>query len=106
MPTSKDAGLTPTAEGISNISQFSGHPRILHTTMAILAARAPSESTGGSTAHEGQNLPVPISVYVTLDLEVYELLLRSDDPSDAKTPVLSSQASLVLIYRPTERMKG
>ncbi|GFY23123.1 integrase catalytic domain-containing protein [Trichonephila clavipes] len=32
-------------------------------------------------------------------------LFRSSGQSDAKTPVLSSQASLVLIYRPTEEMK-
>ncbi|GFU01636.1 uncharacterized protein TNCV_1521771 [Trichonephila clavipes] len=33
-------------------------------------------------------------------------MFRSGGPSEAKPPVLSSQASLVLIYRPTEGMKG
>ncbi|GFW19746.1 hypothetical protein TNCV_1606361 [Trichonephila clavipes] len=32
--------------------------------------------------------------------------LRSGGYSDVKPPVLNSQASLVLIYRPTEEMKG
>ncbi|GFW02114.1 hypothetical protein TNCV_4854541 [Trichonephila clavipes] len=31
-------------------------------------------------------------------------MLRSSGQSDAKPPVLCSQASLVLIYRPTERL--
>ncbi|GFW56804.1 hypothetical protein TNCV_160341 [Trichonephila clavipes] len=53
--------------------------------------------------------PVPtvfISVHVTLGPEVYEQIFRSGGQSDAKPPVLRSQASLVLIYRPTEGMKG
>ncbi|GFW96708.1 hypothetical protein TNCV_2847641 [Trichonephila clavipes] len=33
-------------------------------------------------------------------------MFRSDGQSDAKPPVLSSKTSLVLIYRPTEGMKG
>ncbi|GFT98462.1 hypothetical protein TNCV_4625881 [Trichonephila clavipes] len=33
-------------------------------------------------------------------------MLRSSDPSDEKLLVFSSQASLVLIYQPTEGMKG
>ncbi|GFX59042.1 hypothetical protein TNCV_3814761 [Trichonephila clavipes] len=33
-------------------------------------------------------------------------MFRSDGQSDAKPTVLNSDASLVLIYRPTEGMKG
>ncbi|GFS90153.1 hypothetical protein TNCV_508141 [Trichonephila clavipes] len=36
--------------------------------------------------------------------EVHEKMFQSGGQSDAKTPVLNSQACLVLIYRPTERM--
>ncbi|GFW92737.1 hypothetical protein TNCV_1735301 [Trichonephila clavipes] len=42
------------------------------------------------------------SAYVTLGPEVHEKMLRSGGQSDAKRSVLSSQASLVLICRPTE----
>ncbi|GFV55537.1 hypothetical protein TNCV_2573771 [Trichonephila clavipes] len=49
---------------------------------------------------------VPNSVYATLDPEVHEQMFRSSGQSDAKHPVLSSQESLVLIYRATEGMKG
>ncbi|GFV93604.1 hypothetical protein TNCV_1989161 [Trichonephila clavipes] len=49
---------------------------------------------------------MPISVYVTLGPEVHEQMFRSGGQSDAKPPVLSSQASLVFIYRPTEGMKS
>ncbi|GFW31488.1 hypothetical protein TNCV_1288351 [Trichonephila clavipes] len=38
--------------------------------------------------------------------EVHGQMFRSGGRSDAKPPVLSSQASLVLIYQPTELMKG
>ncbi|GFV64616.1 hypothetical protein TNCV_3181121 [Trichonephila clavipes] len=37
--------------------------------------------------------------------DVHEQMFRSGGQSDAKPSVLSSQASLVLIYRPTEEMK-
>ncbi|GFW45287.1 hypothetical protein TNCV_4733951 [Trichonephila clavipes] len=40
---------------------------------------------------------VPNSVYPTLGPEVYEQMFRSGGQSDAKPPVLSSHASLVLI---------
>ncbi|GFT34331.1 hypothetical protein TNCV_3676711 [Trichonephila clavipes] len=43
---------------------------------------------------------------VILDAEVHELMLRSGGQSDAKSPMFSSQASLVHIYRPTEGMNG
>ncbi|GFT07750.1 hypothetical protein TNCV_1213601 [Trichonephila clavipes] len=42
---------------------------------------------------------------MALDDEVHEQMFRLDDQSDAKPPVFSSQASLVLIYRPTAWMK-
>ncbi|GFS85595.1 hypothetical protein TNCV_2794331 [Trichonephila clavipes] len=45
---------------------------------------------------------MPNSVYVTLGPEVYEQIFRSGGQPDVEPPVLSSQASLVLIYRPTE----
>ncbi|GFV50206.1 bestrophin homolog [Trichonephila clavipes] len=53
-----------------------------------------------------QRSTVPISVYLTLDPEVHEQMFRSGGQPDVKPPVLSSQASLVLIYRPTEGMKS
>ncbi|GFV19499.1 hypothetical protein TNCV_3664311 [Trichonephila clavipes] len=37
---------------------------------------------------------------------VHVQMFRSSGQSDEKTPVFSSQACLVLIYRPTEGMKG
>ncbi|GFT42398.1 hypothetical protein TNCV_1786781 [Trichonephila clavipes] len=46
---------------------------------------------------------VPIPVFMTLDTEVQEQMFRSGGQSDAKHPVFSSQASLVLIYRPIEK---
>ncbi|GFW79391.1 hypothetical protein TNCV_2477981 [Trichonephila clavipes] len=49
---------------------------------------------------------VPISVYVALSAEVHEQMFRSDVLSEAKPQAFSSQASLVLIYRPSEGMKG
>ncbi|GFX11893.1 hypothetical protein TNCV_2996771 [Trichonephila clavipes] len=48
---------------------------------------------------------VPISIYLTLGSDVDQEIFRSGDQSELKPPVLSSQASLVLIYRPTEGMK-
>ncbi|GFX24435.1 hypothetical protein TNCV_992501 [Trichonephila clavipes] len=48
---------------------------------------------------------VPNSVYVDLGPEVHEQIFQSGSQSDAKPPVLSSQASLVLIHRQTERMR-
>ncbi|GFV67753.1 transposable element Tcb1 transposase [Trichonephila clavipes] len=47
-----------------------------------------------------------LTVYVSLAPEVHGQMFRSGGQSDVKPPVLSSQASLVLIYRPTEGMKG
>ncbi|GFT69688.1 hypothetical protein TNCV_1298891 [Trichonephila clavipes] len=44
------------------------------------------------------------SVYVTLDLGVHEHMYRAGGQSHAKLLVLRSQASLILIYRPTEGM--
>ncbi|GFY00273.1 hypothetical protein TNCV_4710751 [Trichonephila clavipes] len=41
-----------------------------------------------------------------LDTEVQKQMSRSSGQSDAKTSSVRSQASLVLIYRPTERMKA
>ncbi|GFU92613.1 hypothetical protein TNCV_4795411 [Trichonephila clavipes] len=49
---------------------------------------------------------VPNSVYATLGLDVHEQIFRSDGQLDAKLPALSSQASLILIYRPTEEIKA
>ncbi|GFV72834.1 hypothetical protein TNCV_1325451 [Trichonephila clavipes] len=49
---------------------------------------------------------MPISKYVILGLEVHEQMFRLGNQSDSKPPVLSSQASLVLIYRPTEEIKA
>ncbi|GFX99875.1 uncharacterized protein TNCV_259121 [Trichonephila clavipes] len=46
------------------------------------------------------------SVYATLGPEVHEQMFRSGGQSDTKPPVLSFQASLVLVYPPTEEMKG
>ncbi|GFX41049.1 transposable element Tcb2 transposase [Trichonephila clavipes] len=40
------------------------------------------------------------SVYATVDPEVHEQIFRLGGQSDVKPPVLSSQASLVLIYQP------
>ncbi|GFX86803.1 uncharacterized protein TNCV_3750761 [Trichonephila clavipes] len=54
----------------------------------------------------GPRPTVPISVYITLDPEVHDQMCRSGGQSDAKPPVLSSQASLVLLFRPTEEMKS
>ncbi|GFV05108.1 hypothetical protein TNCV_223221 [Trichonephila clavipes] len=52
---------------------------------------------------------VPITVYVTLGPEVHEQMFRSGGQSDAKPPVFSSQASMVLVYGThckDERLKG
>ncbi|GFS59909.1 HTH_Tnp_Tc3_2 domain-containing protein [Trichonephila clavipes] len=54
----------------------------------------------------GPRPTVSISVCVILDPEVHERMFRSGGQSGTKPPVLSSQASLVLISRPTEGMKG
>ncbi|GFV54406.1 hypothetical protein TNCV_57571 [Trichonephila clavipes] len=57
----------------------------------------------------------PISGYVTMGPEVHEQMFRSGGHGSQEfwgripqlsSPVLSSQARLFLIYRPTERMKG
>ncbi|GFX03977.1 DUF4817 domain-containing protein [Trichonephila clavipes] len=45
---------------------------------------------------------MPISVYVTLDPGVLVQMLWSSGQADEKSPVFNSQASLELIYRPTE----
>ncbi|GFU90026.1 hypothetical protein TNCV_2439131 [Trichonephila clavipes] len=58
-----------------------------------------------ATIHRRQRSTMPISVYVTLGAEVHEKMLRSGGQSEAKPPALSSQESLVLIYRSTEGMK-
>ncbi|GFT04732.1 hypothetical protein TNCV_334761 [Trichonephila clavipes] len=42
---------------------------------------------------------VPNSVYALLDAELQEHMFRSGGYSDAKTPVLSSQANLVVEQR-------
>ncbi|GFX30643.1 hypothetical protein TNCV_4861671 [Trichonephila clavipes] len=56
--------------------------------------------------HEGQGLLCPSSLYTwPLSAEGHEQMSRSGGQSDAKPPLSSSQASLVLIYRPTEGMK-
>ncbi|GFS56756.1 hypothetical protein TNCV_2221901 [Trichonephila clavipes] len=52
----------------------------------------------------GPRPTVPNSVYATLGPEVHEQMFQSGGQS-AKPPVLSSQARLVIIYRPTEGMK-
>ncbi|GFW94719.1 hypothetical protein TNCV_4247591 [Trichonephila clavipes] len=49
---------------------------------------------------------VPISVFMTLGTEVQEQMFGLSGQSDTKPSVLSSKASFVLIYRPTEGMKG
>ncbi|GFV27999.1 hypothetical protein TNCV_1920181, partial [Trichonephila clavipes] len=45
-------------------------------------------------------------ICLTLGPEVHVQMLRSGGQSDAKAPVLSSQANIVLIFRPTEELKG
>ncbi|GFS55186.1 hypothetical protein TNCV_4799321 [Trichonephila clavipes] len=76
----------------------------------------PAQVSSSSLDH-GSKLRVPqqpmraktccaISVYVTLDADLREQMLRSCGQYDAKLPVFSSKASMALIYRPTERMKG
>ncbi|GFX57607.1 hypothetical protein TNCV_2675931 [Trichonephila clavipes] len=42
----------------------------------------------------------------SLDTGVHVQMFRSSGQSDGKPPVFSSQSSLVLIYRPTDGMKG
>ncbi|GFS60141.1 hypothetical protein TNCV_2826631 [Trichonephila clavipes] len=60
---------------------------------------------GGATAHEG--LLFPSQYTRSLGAEVHEQMSRSGGQSEARPPVFKSQASLVLIYRPTaEGMKG
>ncbi|GFV91033.1 hypothetical protein TNCV_1249151 [Trichonephila clavipes] len=54
----------------------------------------------GATAYEGQCLLCPSGT------EVHEQMSESGGQSETSPPVLSLQASLVLIYRPTEGMKG
>ncbi|GFX21572.1 hypothetical protein TNCV_1399861 [Trichonephila clavipes] len=54
----------------------------------------------------GPRPAVPNTVYATLGPEVHEQMFWSGSQPDTKRPVLSFQASLVLIYRPTEGMKG
>ncbi|GFY00190.1 uncharacterized protein TNCV_2835471 [Trichonephila clavipes] len=49
---------------------------------------------------------VTISLYVISSTGLHVKMYRSSGQSDVKSPVFSSQASLVLIYRPTEGMKG
>ncbi|GFS89948.1 hypothetical protein TNCV_506781 [Trichonephila clavipes] len=49
---------------------------------------------------------VLLYVYATLGSEVLEVIFRSGGQSEAKPTVLSSQAMLVLIYRPIEGMEG
>ncbi|GFV85750.1 hypothetical protein TNCV_2003701 [Trichonephila clavipes] len=49
---------------------------------------------------------VPISVFMIFGTGVHEQMFLSGGQSDAKSPVFSSQASLVLIYRSNEEMKG
>ncbi|GFY34349.1 hypothetical protein TNCV_2506521 [Trichonephila clavipes] len=49
---------------------------------------------------------VHISVNVTLGAGVYVQMFWSSGQSDLKPPALSSQSSLVLIYRPTEAARG
>ncbi|GFV58561.1 hypothetical protein TNCV_2915501 [Trichonephila clavipes] len=53
----------------------------------------------------GESNPDLTHIYVTLGAEVHEIF-RSGGRFDVKFPVFSSQASLVLIYRPIEVMKG
>ncbi|GFS52694.1 hypothetical protein TNCV_45611 [Trichonephila clavipes] len=64
------------------------------------------EMGGWRNSTRGPRPTVPNSVYATLGPEVYEQMFRSGGQSDAKPSVLSSQASLVLIYRVTEGRKG
>ncbi|GFX14788.1 hypothetical protein TNCV_1485311 [Trichonephila clavipes] len=59
----------------------------------------------GSALPIGPKPTVPKSVYATLGSDVHEHMFRSGGQSDAKPRVLSPQASLVRIYRPTEGMK-
>ncbi|GFV58869.1 hypothetical protein TNCV_4132311 [Trichonephila clavipes] len=54
----------------------------------------------------GSRSTVPISVYVTLGPQMHEQMFRSGGQSETMSPVLSSQVSMVFIYRPTEGMKG
>ncbi|GFS86024.1 uncharacterized protein TNCV_1220101 [Trichonephila clavipes] len=58
-----------------------------------------------SMAHRGRRTTVPISVCMTLGTEVHEQMFLSGGQSDAKPPMFSSQASLVLIYRLTAKLE-
>ncbi|GFW32838.1 adhesion G protein-coupled receptor B2 [Trichonephila clavipes] len=70
-----------------------------------LGVRVKRKTTfSGATAHGGPRLTMPISVFVTLGAEVHEQMLQYGIQLDTKPPVYGSQASLVPIYRPTERM--
>ncbi|GFS61301.1 hypothetical protein TNCV_3105171 [Trichonephila clavipes] len=59
----------------------------------------------GAKAHKDQGL-LSLSVYVTLGAGVHEQMFRSSGQSEENQMVFSSQANLVLIYPPTEGMKG
>ncbi|GFX45545.1 hypothetical protein TNCV_2740821 [Trichonephila clavipes] len=54
-----------------------------------------SEGVTGITNYDGSIMS--ISVFMTLGIEVHEQMFRSGGQSDSKSPVFSSQASLVLI---------
>ncbi|GFW83599.1 hypothetical protein TNCV_2204481 [Trichonephila clavipes] len=49
---------------------------------------------------------VSISAFETLNAELHEKMFLPVGQSDAKPSVFSSEASSILIYRPTELMKG
>ncbi|GFV18479.1 hypothetical protein TNCV_4469151 [Trichonephila clavipes] len=56
----------------------------------------------GITVRGGPWRTAPSTVFVALGDKVQEQMFRSGGQSDVKAPVFSSQASLVLIYQPTE----
>ncbi|GFT80491.1 hypothetical protein TNCV_5122251 [Trichonephila clavipes] len=58
----------------------------------------------GRDSPNGARPTVPTSVYVTLGPEMHKQMFWSGGESDAKSSLFSSQAHLVLIYRPTEGM--
>ncbi|GFT59054.1 hypothetical protein TNCV_186361 [Trichonephila clavipes] len=62
--------------------------------------------SSGSTAHEGQSLLCPSQFSCLWATEVHEQTFRSGGQSDVKSPVFSSQASLILIQRPAEGVDG